>query len=206
MDRILVVEDDVYDTELLCHVLAGAGLKYVTCATADAAREHVEREKFAAAMINLTLSPPEIDGVPLIRWLRARSPNLFIVVVTGADDPRRRAQAIEAGATGFFTKPYTSEDNALLIRQLSAGQALYEQGKAVIHKRTSIGGAIQSAGTTLMGVGIVPSLTSVTAAEELKWVVISGFVLKVFGELITSFSAADARVVNAHMKMCPPSH
>lgn len=62
-----------------------------------------------------------------------------------------------------------------------------------------MGGSIQSLGTTFMGAGIVPSLTSVEAAEQLKWLVISGFVLKAIGEQITAFFAADANVVAANL-------
>ena len=50
-----------------------------------------------------------------------------------------------------------------------------------------------------MGAGIVPSLTSMDAAENLKWLVISGFVLKAIGEQITSLFSADAKVVTDNL-------
>lgn len=62
--------------------------------------------------------------------------------------------------------------------------------------RTTIGGSIQTLGTTLMGAGVVPSLVSYEAASHLQWLVISGFVLKAIGEMVTAIFSADAKVVN----------
>lgn len=63
-----------------------------------------------------------------------------------------------------------------------------------------MGGSIQSLGTTFMGVGIVPSLTSIDAAEQLKWLVIMGFVLKAVGEQVTALSSADSKTVDEHIE------
>jgi CheY-like chemotaxis protein len=206
MNRILVVEDDEKDADLLMRALAGNGLGITTCVTAPEARKLLTRYEFDAALVNLRLPPPESDGLDLIRWIRKYSTGILIVVVTGAEDPRRRAQAIEAGATGFFEKPYTSEDNRLLLHQLSANREAYRKGKQVKHRWTSIFGAIENIGSGLIGLSVVPSLTSMAAAEELKWVTIVGFILQIVGKQLFAAAAADAKTVNEHMQDCEPPH
>lgn len=72
--------------------------------------------------------------------------------------------------------------------------------------RTSLGGSIQSLGTTLMGAGIVPSLTSLESAENLKWLVIAGFVLKAIGEQVTALFSADACIMKQQVKEAVELH
>ena len=57
-----------------------------------------------------------------------------------------------------------------------------------------------------MGVGIVPSLTSIESAENLKWLVIVGFVLKAIGEQITALFSADACIVKQQVKEAVETH
>lgn len=206
MNQILVVEDDRQDCELLLAVLAKTRLQVTICETAARARELFEVQHFSAVLVNLLLPQPEPDGLQLIRWLRQRSPRLLIVVVTGLEDPRKREQAIEAGATGFFEKPYTSADNWLLLSQMEVERAAYAEGKRLKHRLTNLFGALENIGTGLIGLSVVPSLTSMAAAEELKWVTVAGFILQIVGKQLFAASAADARTVNEHLRACaiPP--
>jgi len=61
--------------------------------------------------------------------------------------------------------------------------------------KTTLGGSLSALGTTLMGAGVVPSLTSMTAAENLKWLVITGFVVQALGGFFSSLFAADQSTV-----------
>ena len=61
--------------------------------------------------------------------------------------------------------------------------------------KTTLGGSLNALGTTLVGVGVVPSLTSMASAEDLKWVVITGFVLQGLGQFFGSLFAADTSQV-----------
>lgn len=67
------------------------------------------------------------------------------------------------------------------------------------HRWTNFFGAIENIGTGLIGMSVVPSLTSMAAAEDLKWVTISGFILQIVGKQLFSAAAADASTVNKHM-------
>lgn len=72
--------------------------------------------------------------------------------------------------------------------------------------KTSLGGAFQSLGTGLMGAGIVPSLTSMTAAEELKWVVIAGFVLNAVGGFFAHLFSVDSTSIHQTVEKAIKAH
>lgn len=57
--------------------------------------------------------------------------------------------------------------------------------------KTTLGASLQTLGTTLMGVGIVPGLTDMAAAEKLKWVVITGFIINAAGGFFVGLWARD---------------
>ena len=64
------------------------------------------------------------------------------------------------------------------------------------HRWTNIFGAIENIGTSLVGLSVVPSMTNMTTAEELKWVTIVGFILQIVGKQLFAASAADSATVN----------
>jgi len=61
--------------------------------------------------------PGAVAGVSLIRELRARSPELGIVVVTGLGSGREREAARELGVLHFLIKPVESGDLARAVRE-----------------------------------------------------------------------------------------
>lgn len=52
--------------------------------------------------------------------------------------------------------------------------------------KVKLGGALSSLGATLAGLGLIPGSTSMTAAENLKWVVIAGVILQAAGGFFLS--------------------
>lgn len=189
MSRLLIVEDNARDLELLLDALGDYGNNAVVQTRGQDALAIFSPQRFGIVMINLAL--PDMDGLDLIREIRRASTETLIVVITGADDPRRRAQAIDAGASDFFGKPYTLDDHRMIVRQLDAKRAAYSRGKGMRDWRTTIGGSLHALGTAICGIGVVPGLTDVTYAEKFKWVVIAGFIIQALGVFFTGLFAMD---------------
>jgi len=61
--------------------------------------------------------------------------------------------------------------------------------------KTTLGGSFQAMGTILMGVGLVPGLTSMEAAEQLRWLVVTGLICQALGAFFANLFAADSAVV-----------
>ena len=104
---MLVVEDDPDLRLLEAEILSGAG--YWVVAAADG----VEALELAAAtppvLILLDMRMPRMDGWQFATAFRARHGTACpIVVVTAAEDARRRAA--EVGAAGFLEKPFDLDE------------------------------------------------------------------------------------------------
>jgi DNA-binding NarL/FixJ family response regulator len=71
-------------------------------------------------ILDLTLG--EADGIPLLRDLRARYPEIPVVVLTMHRDPETVRQALLGGAAGYVVKGARSSDLADAIRAVASGE------------------------------------------------------------------------------------
>jgi DNA-binding NarL/FixJ family response regulator len=69
----------------------------------------------------LDLTFPEGDAMPLLRDLRARAPDLRIVILTMHSDPETVRQALAAGAAGYLVKGAQSRELVEAIRAVARG-------------------------------------------------------------------------------------
>ena len=79
-----------------------------TAATADAARELVDREGDADLLI-LDLSLPGVTGTELMEEIVRRQPMLKILVVSGLADQESIMRVLQLGAAGFVPKSLDTE-------------------------------------------------------------------------------------------------
>ena len=69
----------------------------------------------------LDLTFPEGDAIPLLRTLRAREPELRVIVLTMHSDPETVRQALAAGAAGYLVKGARSRELIEAIRAVARG-------------------------------------------------------------------------------------
>lgn len=82
--RVLVVEDDAYVRDYLSAALATAGQDLEVVAASNG-REATERlASFGADLVLTDLNMPEMNGVELVRHLRADHPTTQVVLMSGA--------------------------------------------------------------------------------------------------------------------------
>jgi FixJ family two-component response regulator len=72
----------------------------------------------------LDVSMPEMDGMEVLRRLRANGSHLPVIFLTGHGDIPMSVRAIKSGAVDFLTKPVQSDD---LIRAVRASILLLEK-------------------------------------------------------------------------------
>ena len=118
-EKILIVDDDVSNLDLLDLVLGQAGYEVVAASEGEKGLELID-ENFKIAFIDMHI--PGIDGIDIIRDLRQRYPNLFISAATMDDSSRTIKLAFEAGADMFLVKPYSIATIAELVRNAERGQ------------------------------------------------------------------------------------
>jgi PAS domain S-box-containing protein len=103
--HVLLVEDNPGDARLIRTHLADAGADGFTVATvgtlADAA-ERCARPGVDAVLLDLGL--PDSVGLDTLRAIRARAPDLPVLVLTGLDDEKTAVQAVQDGAQDYLVK------------------------------------------------------------------------------------------------------
>jgi two-component system phosphate regulon response regulator OmpR len=111
--RVLVVEDDSFQRQVVQEYLSSQGFSVVSVANAADLRGALAGGE-APDLAVLDIGLPGEDGLSLARWLRVERPRTGIIMLTAANDPVDRVVGLECGADDYVTKPF--EPRELLAR------------------------------------------------------------------------------------------
>lgn len=108
---VLVAEDDENIALYLKYMLHREGYNPVLRADGRAMIETIERHR-PAALVLLDIKLPYVDGIQLVRALRARPgwERVPVVMLSSVSDKQIIDQALAAGADDYLIKPFTSDD------------------------------------------------------------------------------------------------
>ncbi len=101
--RILIVDDHALLVEGLCNLLASRGFEVV--GTAADGREGVEQAlRLAPDLVLMDIRMPVMDGLAATRLIKARRPEMKIVMLTTSAEDADLFEAIKSGAAGYLLK------------------------------------------------------------------------------------------------------
>jgi two-component system KDP operon response regulator KdpE len=100
---VLVVEDEPEIRRFLRSSLGAEGYRVVESASGERGAIDAGTHKPDLAIVDLGL--PDIDGVEVIRRIRAWSP-MPVVVLSARAQERAKIEALDAGADDYITKPF----------------------------------------------------------------------------------------------------
>ena len=116
MNRILVVDDEPQLVRALrINLLARQYDVVVAAGGAEALRLAADCRP---DLVVLDLGLPDLDGVDVIRQLRAWSP-VPILVLSGRADSRDKVEALDAGADDYVTKPFSIDELLARVRAVT---------------------------------------------------------------------------------------
>ncbi len=113
LTRVLIVEDQALQRELLLDILQHEGLQAIGCATAGEALEFVKRGDVGVAVIDLKL--PDLSGTELLEQLRLQHENIRVIIFTGQGSYDSAKEAVNLGAFAYVEK---GGDPARLLKQI----------------------------------------------------------------------------------------
>jgi DNA-binding NtrC family response regulator len=113
MPRLLIVDDEPSIADGLRMVLQAEGYEVEVAGTTVAALVRVEEQAFALAVVDLVL--PDGDGLHLLRLLKAKAPDLEVIIVTGHSSIAKAVEATKQGAFHFVAKPFAPEELTALV-------------------------------------------------------------------------------------------
>ena len=114
---VLVVEDESDLLATYRRLLARDGFRVVTVLTREAGLQALATERFAAVIVDVRL--PDGDGLDVVRRARETAAPPPAIVVTGFASTHLRAEAVAAGASAFFAKPFAAGALASCVRGLA---------------------------------------------------------------------------------------
>jgi two-component system OmpR family response regulator len=122
--RLLLAEDDAMLSDALVTQLGQAGFEVAHAPNGAVAEYLLLREHFDAAVLDIGL--PMVDGLTVLRRVRAAKPALPVLVLTALDGLDDRVAGLNAGADDYLTKPFDFPElearlRALLRRARPAG-------------------------------------------------------------------------------------
>ncbi len=120
--RLLVVEDDPALAQALALALSRRGFNVAQATNGRTALDRACSESFAAIVLDLTL--PELDGLEVLRSLRAKGFTTPVIVLTARGTVGDRVQGLRLGADDYLPKPFDLDElEARLLALLRRGSS-----------------------------------------------------------------------------------
>jgi two-component system KDP operon response regulator KdpE len=129
--RILVVDDEPAILRFLRPSLATQGYIVSEAHDGRSALEAIRRK--SADLVVLDLGLPDMDGLDIIRTLRAKGETLPIIILSSRSNEGAKVQALDLGADDYVTKPFGIDE---LLARIRAAQRhrLQQEGEKPIFR------------------------------------------------------------------------
>jgi DNA-binding response OmpR family regulator len=114
--KILIAEDDKDSRELLSWILQKLGYQVVATENGQEAWEAYRHGRFRLVISDLLM--PEIDGLELVRRIRAQkqAKYTYVILITALIGKKDYLEGMEAGADDFVTKPFDPDELKARLR------------------------------------------------------------------------------------------
>lgn len=124
--RILLAEDNRDLSEWVSRLLRQSNYVVDCVHRGDEADTALQSQDYALLILDLGL--PELDGIEVLRRLRARGDATPVLILTANDAVSSRVRGLDSGADDYLVKPFEVEELEARIRaQLRRGRGRVEQ-------------------------------------------------------------------------------
>jgi DNA-binding NtrC family response regulator len=127
VERILIVDDEEGLRRLLVRVLTKAGYEATAVSGGGEALRQVAGEPFDLVITDIKM--PEMDGLHLLRELKAFDPSLPIIVMTAYGTVENAVQALRAGAYDYVAKPFEIDELKLTVAKALERERLLAENR-----------------------------------------------------------------------------
>jgi two-component system OmpR family response regulator len=119
--RILLVEDNQVLADGLVALLRGSGYAVDWVSDGTSALAATATESFDLVILDLNL--PEMDGISVLRSMRARQERAAVLILTARGSPEERVKGLDLGADDYMIKPFDVSELEARVRVLLRRQA-----------------------------------------------------------------------------------
>ena len=119
--RILIVDQHTLFRDSLTRLLQTAGYEVVGAA-GDGAAARAAALRLRPELILMGVALPDLNGVEVVRLIKAQLPDIKIVMLTAFDDEQVLGEAVKAGASGYLLKSLDSGEFLALLQGVLRGE------------------------------------------------------------------------------------
>ncbi len=114
--RILIADDERDLLDVTVKRLKSDGFSVDSCENGEDALFYIENTKYDLAVLDIMM--PKLDGLTVLRTLRARKNSIPILLLTAKDSINDRVEGLNAGADDYLIKPFAYDELIARIRAL----------------------------------------------------------------------------------------
>jgi PAS domain S-box-containing protein len=113
--KILIIDDEEAIVRLLAMSLRADGYEVVTALSGEAGLAVFEEQ--APDIVLTDIKMPGMDGIEVLRQIKARSEDPEVVIITGHGDIELAIEALQNGASDFINKPVLDQALAVALKR-----------------------------------------------------------------------------------------
>jgi two-component system NtrC family response regulator len=124
METVLIVDDEKNYTLILSAVLEEEGFETLSANSGEEALHLLDDSDVDLVLTDMKM--PQMDGIELLENIRARDPDIPVVMMTAHGTVERAVEAMQKGAHNFILKPF---DNSSLIMYVNRALEMHRMLK-----------------------------------------------------------------------------
>jgi len=122
MAKILITDDERDMRLALANTLELAGYSVIDAGSGKEALEKLKTESVDLMLLDIRL--PDMDGVQILKKVKAEHPGLPVIMVTGFGSLETAVQTVQLGASDYLPKPFENKDLFQKIEKALGARAL----------------------------------------------------------------------------------
>ena len=112
--HILLIDDEKIALLNLTHVLEKEGYHITACQDGEAGLAAIQQNEFDLVLTDLRM--PGIDGMEVLKHIKATTPDVPVIMITGHATLDSAVDAMKAGAYHYIAKPFRLEEAREVVR------------------------------------------------------------------------------------------
>ncbi|OGL50691.1 MAG: hypothetical protein A3C43_09680 [Candidatus Schekmanbacteria bacterium RIFCSPHIGHO2_02_FULL_38_11] len=113
--KVLIVEDEPDMAQIYASVLKEGGYEAIISTDSKSSLEIFHKERPAVVLTDLKM--PDIDGMEILKRIRAIDINVPVIMITGFATIESAVEAMKIGANDFLAKPFPHDELILKIKK-----------------------------------------------------------------------------------------
>jgi DNA-binding response OmpR family regulator len=147
--RVLLIDDDRRLQELLKAFLEQNGVSVVGAPDGTRGLQLLDAGSFDAVLVDVMM--PGIDGLEVVRRIRAKSGTVPVLMLTARGDETDRVVGLEIGADDYIAKPFSPRELLARVRAV-----LRRSKPETLAERLAVGDVVADVGARQVQVGGQP--------------------------------------------------